>query len=102
MKLRWVLALAVLALVVASVLAACGGAQKESAPAGGGEAAGLDGKALVQERCSTCHDLKRVEAAKKTPEEWRANVERMVSLGAQLDEAEQAAVIDYLAEAYPK
>jgi hypothetical protein len=62
----------------------------------------LDGKALVQERCTQCHDLQRVEAAKKTGDEWKANVERMVSLGAKLDEAEQEAAIDYLTEAYPK
>ena len=93
MKMRWVLFMAVLALVLASVLVACGGAKEEAA---------LDGKALVEARCTTCHDLKRVTAAQKTSDEWKATVGRMVSLGAELNEVEQKAVIDYLAEAYPK
>ena len=100
MKLRWVLALTALALLLTLVLVACGAAKEEAAPAAA--PAGLDGKALVEERCIQCHDLRRVESAKKTRDEWKANVERMVSLGAELDEAEQEAVIDYLAETYPK
>jgi cytochrome c5 len=88
------------------LLAACGAAeektvvptteQEEAAPAV------LEGKALVEERCTQCHDLGRVERAKKTEEEWKANVERMVGKGAQLNEAEQELVIQYLAETYPK
>jgi cytochrome c5 len=62
----------------------------------------LDGQSLLQERCTVCHDLGRVERSKKTEEEWKATVERMVGKGAQLDEAEQELVIKYLAETYPK
>ncbi|MDH4135871.1 MAG: hypothetical protein OEW09_04015 [Anaerolineae bacterium] len=62
----------------------------------------IDGKSLLQERCTVCHDLGRVERAKKTEEEWKATVERMVGKGAQLDEAEQELLIKYLAETYPK
>ena len=62
----------------------------------------LDGKSLVEERCTMCHDLGRVERAKKTEEEWKATVERMVGKGAQLNEAEQELVIKYLTETYPK
>ena len=64
--------------------------------------ADLDGQALTEERCTKCHTLERVEAAKKTSEEWKTTVERMVGNGAELDEAEQEAVIKYLSEAYPK
>ena len=67
-----------------------------------GDSASLDGEALTKERCSICHDLKRVQDAKKTQEEWKANVERMVGKGAKLNDAEQEAVIEYLSEAYPK
>jgi cytochrome c5 len=66
------------------------------------EPATLDGQSLLQERCTVCHDLGRVERAKKTEEEWMATVERMVGKGAQLDEAEQELLIKYLAETYPK
>jgi cytochrome c5 len=89
-----------------SLLAACGGAtgetpvstteQEEAAPVT------LDGKALLEERCTSCHDLGRVERARKTEAEWKATVERMVGKGAQLSQAEQEAVIQYLTEMYPK
>jgi hypothetical protein len=62
----------------------------------------LDGKSLLEERCTVCHDLGRVERAKKTEEEWKTAVERMVGKGAQLNEVEQELVIKYLTETYPK
>jgi cytochrome c5 len=62
----------------------------------------LDGQALLQDRCTVCHGLGGVERAKKTEEEWKATVERMVGKGAELDEAEQELLIKYLAEMYPK
>jgi len=72
------------------------------APATEEAPAALDGKSLLEERCTKCHGLGGVERSKKTEEEWRATVERMVVKGAQLDEAEQELVIKYLAETYPK
>ena len=92
-------------LLLASLVVACGAPQEETAvPAQVEEPAPstLDGETLVQERCTECHDLGRVERAKKTEEEWKATVERMVTLGAQLSQAEQELVIKYLAETYPK
>jgi cytochrome c5 len=106
---------AVLIMVIASLISVqCGGsppatevpapteALATEAPATEEVPATLDGKSLVEERCTQCHDLGRVERAKKTEEEWRATVERMVGKGAQLNEAEQELVIKYLAETYPK
>ena len=87
--------LTLLAVLLISLLAACG-AQQE--PAG---AETLDGKALVEERCSVCHPLTRVTEASKSQEGWQQSVERMVAQGAKLNEQEQQAVIAYLAEAYP-
>ncbi len=72
------------------------------APATEEAPAALEGKSLLEERCTQCHGLGGVERAKKTEEEWRATVERMVGKGAQLDEAGQELVIQYLAETYPK
>lgn len=100
MKTRLVLMMTIMALMLTIGLIACSGAKQEAAPAAAPSA--LDGEALVQERCTQCHDLGRVESATKTRDEWKANVERMVALGAQLDEAEQEAAIGYLAEAHPK
>ena len=84
--------LGVLALVL--VLAACGGAEEP--------AADLDGKALTEERCTVCHNLQTVTSAKKSADGWQSTVERMIGKGAQLSDAEKAAVVEYLAEAYPE
>ncbi len=54
------------------------------------------GQLLVEERCTRCHTVERIERASKTEEEWRATVERMVGKGAELTTAEQDAVIDFL------
>jgi cytochrome c5 len=101
-----VFTMVLLVVLVGSLLAACGAAgeetavpteeQEEAAPAA------LEGKTLLEERCASCHDLGRVERAKKTEEEWKATVERMVGKGAKLSQEEQGLVIQYLAEMYPK
>ena len=90
------LTMTLVVLLLAALVAACGGPQEEPT------LSVSDGKALVEERCTKCHNLERVEQAKKTEEEWKANVERMVGKGAELNQAEQELVIRYLADAYPK
>ena len=98
--------IALLSLVVALVaLVACGGTGQDAAPGSGSSKetpAALDGQALTQERCTKCHDLGRVQQAKKTQDAWKATVERMVGKGAELTQAEQDAVIGYLAKTYPQ
>ena len=73
---------------------ACGGAKEP--------ASDVDGKALVEERCTVCHNLQTVSGAKKSRDAWQSTVERMIGKGAQLNDAEKAAVVDYLTEAYPE
>lgn len=101
-----VLTMMLLVLLLGSLLAACGGAKEETAvPTTEQEEAtpaALDGKSLLEERCTKCHDLVRVERARKTEEEWKATVERMVGKGAELSQAEQELVIQYLTETYPQ
>jgi cytochrome c5 len=65
-------------------------------------AAGLDGAALVQERCTVCHSTERIQAATKTKDEWTSTVNRMIGKGANLNADEKTAVINYLAETYKK
>ncbi|HHS97468.1 MAG TPA: hypothetical protein ENK08_06155 [Chloroflexi bacterium] len=60
----------------------------------------IEGETLVQERCTVCHGLSRIQQASKTEDEWRRTVARMVGKGADLNEAEQAIVIQYLTETY--
>jgi len=57
-----------------------------------------DGAVLLEERCTACHSLYRVERAQKSHEEWAQTVIHMVEKGAQLNEDEQATLVDYLAE----
>lgn len=60
------------------------------------------GKSLVQSRCSTCHGLAQVQAAKYDRAGWESLVSRMVGNGAQLTSEQQQLVVDYLAKTYPK
>jgi cytochrome c5 len=60
----------------------------------------LDGATLVQERCTSCHGLPT--NARGTADQWKTVVQLMVARGAQLNAAEQKAVIDYLAANYGK
>lgn len=73
-------------LVAVVGLAACGGGPSQ--------------EQLLRERCTTCHGLVQVEKAQKTREEWDLTVSRMVGKGAKLNEDEQAALVEYLAETY--
>jgi hypothetical protein len=56
----------------------------------------LDGATLVQERCSVCHPLSRVEGTKHTAADWKLIVGMMVSRGAQLTPEEETVVVNYL------
>jgi len=66
----------------------------------GEEPAVAEGETLLQERCTVCHTLARVESAQKTRDAWASTVDRMIGYGAQLSDAERTVVIDYLAETY--
>lgn len=84
---------------LSTLLAACeGGDQQQGEGQGAPET--LDGKTLVEERCTECHGLDRTTGASKAEEEWKTTVERMVSKGADLSAEEQAAAIEYLAATY--
>jgi mono/diheme cytochrome c family protein len=61
----------------------------------------LDGQALMQQRCSVCHTLDRIQTAHKTADEWQTTVGRMIGKGAQLTAVEKTTLVDYLAQTYP-
>jgi sugar lactone lactonase YvrE len=58
--------------------------------------AALDGETLVNERCTVCHTRERIDAQDKDEAGWTETVDRMIGHGAQLNEEERAAVIEYL------
>lgn len=103
----WLMALMVL---MTGVLAACGGRAGTPPPpaavpspiptASPALAPVADGATLLRERCATCHALDRVESARKTADEWKQTVDRMVRRGAKLTDAERAVLVEYLAIHY--
>lgn len=87
-----------LAIALVLVLLLAVGCKKEPpAPAPTpGEATGLNGAALVQERCATCHDLQRVEAEELDAVGWEQVVDKMRENGAALTDDEATAISEYL------
>jgi len=59
-----------------------------------------EGQVLLEERCTACHGLDRVEQAQKSREAWVTTVDRMVGYGVQLSESERTVLLDYLVETY--
>ncbi len=88
----------VLLLVVIGILNACGSAETPTTAPD----AVAEGQQLLEARCVECHNLSKTTDARKTPAEWEATVARMVNKGASLSAAEQAVLIEYLAETYAK
>lgn len=62
----------------------------------------LDAATLVQERCSKCHLLTRVESVRYAATEWKIIVDLMISRAAQLTPEEETVVVDYLATNFGK
>jgi hypothetical protein len=104
--------------LAASLLAGCGGGTPARQPDGGGgtpqespgatppqgsgegspsQGSTAQGEVLVQERCTQCHSLDRVNAAEKDKAGWESTVERMRQNGAQLTDGETREVVDFLA-----
>lgn len=59
----------------------------------------LDGKSLVAERCTTCHNVDRIE--RRFGQDlafWESTVDRMLGKRNMLNDAERKAVLDYLVD----
>jgi len=61
----------------------------------------LEGKRLVEERCTACHTLDRVYAEKEDKAGWTDEVDEMIEKGAKLNAEEREKVIEYLAGLKP-
>ncbi len=99
MKSHWV-SISVLVLLVAISISSC--SSGTSSPTSASTASTLDGATLVQERCSKCHPLTRVESVRYSATDWKTVVDLMISRGAQLTPEEETAVVNYLAANYGK
>jgi hypothetical protein len=98
--LKAIIALSLIVLL-STLLTACGGGNQQQNE-GQSAPETLDGEALVQERCTQCHDLGTATGGGRTKEEWQTTVEDMVRRGADLNAEEQTVVVEYLIETYPE
>ena len=104
-----VLRLMVVLVVAIGLLVACGGPtqtqpteppqeeQPTAQPLSG------DGEALLQQTCTKCHGLDRIQQAQKTRNEWEQTYARMMAKGdpaVPVSEDELDILIEYLAETY--
>jgi len=62
----------------------------------------VDAKALFENKCSTCHSIKRPMSKKKTEAKWTETVARMRKHGCVLTDEEAQIITDYLAKNYGK
>lgn len=102
---RWMkFTLVILMLLMSFIISACGGSAVDAPPTTDmdtGTETALDGKSLLEQRCTKCHTLDRVERASMSAAEWGTNVREMVGKGAELNASEQEVLIEYLSLAYP-
>ena len=90
--------IALVLLMTSLLLASCSSREDETTAPGPSEGVGTqDGKALVRTRCTVCHSTDRIHRATFDRAGWERTVDRMIRTGARLDDAEHAAVLDYLA-----
>jgi cytochrome c5 len=61
-----------------------------------------DGAQFLQERCTVCHTLSRIEDQRLSAADWKVIVDRMISKGAKLTADEETLLVDYLAANYGK
>jgi hypothetical protein len=54
------------------------------------------GKAIVDNACSKCHSVKKVQSANKKAGQWEATLDRMIKKGAKIEPEERALVLQYL------
>jgi uncharacterized protein YceK len=94
---RVTILLALLAVVI--LMTACSSGVSKTTPTA---TTPQDGATLVQERCSKCHPVGRIEQTPRTATEWKAIVDVMISRGAQLTSDEETVVVNYLAANYGK
>jgi cytochrome c5 len=59
--------------------------------------AALDGKTLLEERCTGCHSLEKAKSGQRDLAGWQAVVDDMIKKGAKLNADEAKVLAEYLA-----
>lgn len=80
---RWLFVLILVAFLFLFVIAACGTPR---------------GERLVDAKCTGCHTRAIIGVSSKTAHEWLNTVYRMEKLGADVDEQQIDALVEYLAD----
>jgi hypothetical protein len=91
------LAAVLILVLIAGLSAGCGENEPQEPEARGPTVTGLT---LLNDRCTECHTLDRVQNASMTREQWNETVEDMIDRGAELDEREKELLVEYLAQQY--
>jgi len=60
------------------------------------------GRELVEDVCTYCHNLDRLQGQALSREEWRGLTKGMISEGAPVTDDELSLILDYLAKNYGK
>lgn len=60
----------------------------------------VDGETVVRGKCTACHSSERIRDARKTTTEWATTVDREIARGAQLNNEERDAAVQWLAANY--
>jgi len=58
------------------------------------------GKKLVSEICTLCHEIDRVKKQHMTKDEWAGWIKGMIAEGAPVTDEEFSMIVDYLAKNY--
>lgn len=93
------MAVAALVLALVAFAGGCGGAEPEVVPEPEptpGEATGLDGEAILNAKCGSCHSIDKVLAEEYDAVGWAAVIDEMIVKGAQLTDDEATALAEYL------
>jgi cytochrome c5 len=61
-----------------------------------------DAKKLLENSCTTCHDLDLVSGQHLSKDEWQSLVNSMIAKGATLSDKETPVLVEYLAKTYGK
>jgi|GEM_PF-917825 len=71
--------------------------QQEPAEPEAVQEAALDGKVLLEQRCTGCHSLDKAKSGQRDQTGWQAVVDDMIKKGAKLNEDEAKVLAEYLA-----
>ena len=61
-----------------------------------------DAKKILENSCTTCHDLDLVSGQHLSKDEWQSLVSSMIAKGATLSDKETPVLVEYLAKTYGK